>query len=236
MSGERTGAGRRDVLLGGLLMATAAVTYARLPRNPIIGFSGKALDSAIPLRVGNWTGAANSGFVTAPEDELRAASVYDDQLALGYDNGTDPTVMLLLAYARSQSGMLMIHRPESCYPGSGFTITDDRPIQIGLAPGLVISGRFLSAQREERIEQILYWTRLGNEFPDDWDRERSSLATQNLRGLTPDGALMRLSVISADAAGSLALLRRFAATLFGSSGPQGRALMAGPANRGAGKA
>ena len=51
-----------------------------------------------------------------------------------------------------------------------------------------------------------------------------------LRGLNPDGALVRVSAITSDAEGALAMLRQFAATLYGACGRDGRALLAGPAN------
>ena len=174
--------------------------------------------------------AQDANFVMPPEDEQKAAELYEDQLMRSFANSSGALIMFLIAYDRSQSGMLMIHRPESCYPGSGFTITDQRAVEVPLGPHVVANAQFLSARRDTRIEQVLYWTRLGNSFPRDWDEQRSSIARQNLRGFVPDGALVRMSMIDPDPVSSLATMRRFAANLFTSSGPGGRALLAGPAN------
>ncbi|MBB5712177.1 EpsI family protein [Sphingomonas xinjiangensis] len=186
-----------------------------------------SIENLFPTRFESWRAGADSGFVLPPEDERKAAAVYDDQIALTYSNGNDTQIMLLIAYAREQSGMLMIHRPESCYPGAGFSITADRPASISLEAGKSVPGRFISAEKLPRIEQVLYWSRLGDEFVSSWDEERESLAKQNLRGFIPDGALIRVSLVSADEGRALETLREFVSALYRSTSPQGRSLLAG---------
>jgi len=226
-----TATSRRDALLGGAMVLTAAIAWARLPSQRIVAVTRGDVNDAIPTRAGPWGPAPDGELVLPPNDEQAAANVYEDQVLRSFVRSEDDaSIMFVLAYDRSQSGMLMVHRPESCYPGSGFTITADRPITIPLTPKLAPRGRFLSTQRDTRIEQVLYWTRLGNEFPSSWDEERQFLALQNLRGLAPDGALIRLSMIDPDAERAKTLLTRFAALLYASSGPAGRALLGGPAN------
>ena len=227
---------RRGALLGGAMLLTAAVTWARLPRHRIIAVEHSNVDSVIPLRAAGWVATPNGDIVLPPEDEQKAASAYQDQVMRNYvhTDGSSP-IMFLLAYDRTQSGMLMVHRPESCYPGSGFIITDDQPIIIPLSSDMAIRGRFLSTQRDARIEQVLYWTRLGDEFPNSWDEERRFLAEQNLQGLAPDGALFRVSMIDPDAEGAKVQLIRFAAALYAASGRDGRALLSGPASVSTGK-
>lgn len=221
---------RREVLLGGALLATAGVTYALMPRTPVVALPEGGLAKAIPERVGPWRHADGAGFVLPPSDEQAAALIYEEQLTRGYDNGVDPPVMLLIAYDRMQSGLLQIHRPESCYPGSGFTISETQPVAAPLAPGLGVPANFLTATRGERVEQLLYWTRLGDAFPRDWHDQRRSIASQNLRGYVPDGVLVRMSVITPDAEFGLRHLARFAEALFANSATAGRRLLAGPAN------
>lgn len=221
---------RRDLIVGGGLLGLAAFTFSRLPRTRLVMTPG-SIESIFPPRFAGWQVSTDGGFVLPPEDERKAAAVYDDQLALTYTNQSDTQIMLLIAYAREQSGMLMIHRPESCYPGAGFTITADRPASIALDKKSSVPGRFISARNLPRIEQVLYWSRLGNDFVTSWDEERESLAKQNLKGLIPDGALIRLSLIGADEGRALTELSNFAAALYGSTGQQGRALLAGDLSR-----
>lgn len=221
---------RRDAFLGCALLTTAGLSWAGLPRKRVIALPSGDADDVIPTRVATWGLAPAMDFVMPPDDERQAAAVYEDQVTRTFVNGVDPAIMFVLAYDRKQSGMLMVHRPESCYPGSGFTITADRPVDIPLAPGLMPHGRFLSTQREDRVEQVLYWTRLGNEFPQSWDEERRFLAVQNLRGLAPDGALVRVSSVDLDPENAYARLTQFAAAMYAAAGRNGRALLAGLAN------
>jgi EpsI family protein len=193
--------------------------------------------SVLPRRIGRWLEIPPpEDIVVPPEDERNAAALYDEQVMRTYENGRSQQIMLLVAYARSQSSMLMVHRPESCYPGSGFTIVSNEVVQIPIGSGLTISGRFLTTKLDSRTEQVLYWTRFGNEMPVDWDAQRWSIAAQALKGMVPDGALVRMSIISPDASGSLAILEAFAADLVKHAGAEGQGLLVGPANRGIGMA
>jgi len=222
---------RRDLLLGSLLIGTAALSFARLPRTPIVGLTRGAAKDVIPRQIGSWAEVGSpDGIVLPPADERAAAAVYDEQVMRAYANDSSQAIMLLVAYARSQSSMLMVHRPESCYPGAGFTIVSNEAVRISLGPKLSIGGRFLTTKRDTRVEQVLYWTRFGNETPVDWDAQRWSIAGQALHGMIPDGALVRLSIVSPDASRSLSILRKFAAELVRTSGPEGRGLLVGPAN------
>ncbi|WP_156167064.1 exosortase-associated protein EpsI, V-type [Sphingomonas sp. Ag1] len=221
---------RRDAFLGCALLATAGLSWGGLPRERVVALPNGDADDVLPTSIGTWELAPAIDFIMPPDDERQAAAVYEDQVTRTFVNGVDPAIMFVLAYDRRQSGMLMVHRPESCYPGSGFTITSDRPVDIPLAPGLMPRGRFLSTQRDERVEQVLYWTRLGNEFPQSWDEERHFLAAQNLRGIAPDGTLVRVSSVDLDPESAYARLTQFAAAMYATAGRNGRALLAGPAN------
>lgn len=221
---------RRNLLLGGMFLATAAAAFGRMPRERVVAVTRPDVNDVIPSAVPGWTAMPDEGAVLPSEDERKAAAAaYEDQVSRSYTNGVDPTIMFVLAYDRQQSGMLMVHRPESCYPGSGFTITADHVADIPLSRTLIARGRFLSTRRDDRIEQVLYWTRLGNHFPNSWDEERQDLALQNLAGISPDGALVRLSCISVDVARSKSYLTAFAQKLYNSCGRDGRALLGGPA-------
>jgi len=221
---------RRELLLGGALLATAGVAYARLPRTPVVALPAGGIKDAIPQRAGPWRQADDASFVLPPSDEQAAALVYEEQLTRAYDDGVNPTIMLLIAYDRQQSGLLQIHRPESCYPGAGFTLSATQPLETRLAPALSVATSFLTATRSERVEQLIYWTRLGEAFPRDWHAQRRAIAYQNLRGYVPDGALVRMSMITPDADLALRQLTRFAAALFASAPAAGRRLLGGPAS------
>jgi EpsI family protein len=223
------GGSRRELLLGGVLLAAAGTALARMPRTARVALPRGGVKDAIPDRVGPWRQSDDGNFVLPPSDEQAAALIYEEQLTRTYDNGVDPALMLLIAYDRQQSGLLQIHRPESCYPGSGFSLSPTRAVDTQLAPGLTARANFLTATRDDRIEQLLYWTRLGDAFPRDWHAQRHAVALQNLRGYVPDGALVRMSMITPDAERGLRQLTRFAAALFAAAPLTGRRLLGGPA-------
>jgi hypothetical protein len=65
-----------------------------------------------------------------------------------------------------------------------------------VGPGIAIPSRFLVCETPIRRESIVYWTRLGNDFPRKWSEQRLDIFEQNLEGLIPDGLLFRLSSTS----------------------------------------
>jgi hypothetical protein len=72
---------------------------------------------------------------------------------------------------------------------------------------------------------MIYWTRLGAEFPRRWSEQRFSVFEQNLRGLIPDGVLVRISTDNPDA--SPDILDKFAADLYGAGNGMLRRLLTG---------
>lgn len=218
---------RRDMLLGGLMVGVAGVTWARLPNHSLAATNGESLDGILPPSVGDWRSIEGDGLVVPPEQEARADAVYSYVLTNTYQRGSAPPVMLLIAYDMRQSGMLQIHRPEACYPAQGFTLSAEHMVAMNLG-GTAIDARFLTAVNGQREEQILYWTRIACSFPTSYDGQRSAVVGYNLRKQIPDGALVRISMIDPDAARAKAALLDFAHTLYGGAGKLGRGLLAGP--------
>ena len=76
-------------------------------------------------------------------------------------------------------------------------------------------------------EQVLYWTRLGDEFPLGWSAQRLSVMRANLRGVIPDGMLMRVSVISDDVTHAFEQLQQFINAFEAAAAPQLRKVLLG---------
>ena len=219
---------RRDLLIGGASLAAAGAAYARMPRDPLMLIGKDELDKIIPLKVDNWTYETTSGLVLPPPDQL-ARLLYDQQVTRSYSAPDQLPVMLLLAYGSSQGGMLQIHRPEICYPASGFHLTETRVTSIPLPGGHAIASRSFSASSDTRVEQVLYWTRIGDMLPTSWSGQRVAVVRANLAGLIPDGLLVRLSTVSADPAQAQATLKRFAAAMLSEMPVPARKMLIGPA-------
>ena len=182
----------------------------------------------MPRRIGAWRFDTASGLVLPPADQLRD-SIYSQLLTRTYvrDDATGAGVMLLIAYSGAQDGTVQVHRPEVCYPASGYRLTRLEPHGIPLARGVSVPGRAIVAETEVRREQLIYWTRLGSHFPTRWADQHLAVAQENFAGVIPDGVLVRVS--STGAGDQVPLLDGFARDLFGVVGPRMRQVLLGPA-------
>lgn len=117
--------------------------------------------------------------------------------------------MLLIAYNNIQDGVLQVHRPEICYPASGYQLSDTRPIIAHLQKTLAVPAQVFTATGGDRIEQVLYWTRVAKRFPRSWLEQRMAVMRENLAGEVPDGALVRVSLLGADQAEAIPVLESF---------------------------
>ena len=136
--------------------------------------------------------------------------------------------MLLLAYGSSQSGMLQIHRPEICYPASGFALTRTEETTIPLGGGRSVPARRFTARSDTRVEHVLYWTRIGDMLPINWTAQRLAVMRSNLAGSIPDGLLVRLSTVANDIVQAEDMLQRFARAMLETIGPRERRMLIGP--------
>lgn len=218
---------RRDLLIGGASLAAAGVAYARMPHDPMMLIGKDQLDKIIPLKVGSWSFDTTSGLVLPPPDQL-ARLLYDQQVARSYTSPDQLPVMLLLAYGSSQSGMLQIHRPEICYPASGFKLSETEVTSIPLSGDHAIASRSFTADSDTRVEQVLYWTRIGELVPTGWWSQRLAVVRSNLSGAIPDGLLVRLSTVSSDAAQAQATLKAFARAMIEAMPVANRRMLIGP--------
>ena len=67
----------------------------------------------------------------------------------------------------------------------------------------------LIAQRETRLEPITYWMRVGNDISNGVVENQLSRLKYGLRGVIPDGALMRVSTIGVSSEASFKLQDEF---------------------------
>lgn len=218
---------RRQLLIGGTLLAASAGSFALVPRQPVDLLGKGDLQKLVPERIGPWRFHSKSGLVLPPRDQL-VELIYDQLVTRVYTAPGLPSMMLLIAQSPAQDGVLQIHRPEFCYPAGGFALSESQiqPIEI---PGRgAIPARFLTAVSPERTEQLLYWTRIGRSMPTTWTEQRLAVAKANLRGHIPDAVMVRLSMISPNREQSAEAMETFARALIASVSPRtGAALGAG---------
>lgn len=222
---------RRQTLIGGTFMAAAIAGLALKPRRTENLLGGAKLDDLVPRQIGPWRFDTASGLVLPPADQMRD-SIYSQLLTRTYvrgggtRQGGGDSVMLLIAYSGAQDGTIQVHRPEVCYPASGYRLTRLEPHVVPLAPGVAVPSRAIVAETDVRREQLIYWTRLGGHFPTRWADQHLAVAAENFTGVIPDGVLVRVS--STAAGDQTALLDDFARDLFRAVGPRMRQVLLGP--------
>ena len=211
---------RRKLLLGLLFCSAAALAEWRQPRKRLDYLGSAKLDDVVPKTIGSWKFVAASGLVVPPEDQL-SRMLYSQLLTRVYSDGTNPSIMLLIAQSGDQTGVLQVHRPETCYTASGYQITgvSPHPIRLGQT---VVPANSMDASLEGYTEHVVYWTRVGNQVPSNWTEQKLAVAEQNLRGIVPDAILMRVSTVDQDAGKALAVLDAFIAAFISSVAPQHR--------------
>lgn len=188
------------------------------------------LATLIPSAFGQWR-IDRSIVPIPPSPDLQRVldETYDETLARTYRHADGRRVMLSVAYGRNQHKGMNTHRPEVCYPAQGFRLVGDtgrgslafehRPFPV----------QRLVAQMGARTEPITYWLTVGDEVTSFGYPQRWSTIRHGLRGLVPDGVLVRLSSIDDDAASAYITHERFAQEMLAAMSKAQRARLIGEA-------
>jgi EpsI family protein len=187
---------RRDLVIGGLAVAAAAGAEALRPHRKVILLKGGKIDAQLPRKFGDWSAEASSGLVSPDQAGKLAKTLYSEIIERIYhDEQSGAAVMVLAAYGDTQSDLLQLHRPESCYPAVGFAVESSRPTQVLLRNGAHIPAREVVALSDDRRENILYWTRIGERLPQSANEQRTARFKNAVEGFVADGILFRCSAL-----------------------------------------
>jgi EpsI family protein len=227
MTGENNPlATRRAFIVGGLFAATAGAAYAVQPRRSEGRLKNVNLGALIPASFAGWQVAGSDGVVVARPEDGAPADGYDQVVARTYVGAGLPSVMLMLAYGSTQGGSLQLHRPETCYPGQGFGLQAFDELAFRFDRRAIAARRF-TATRDDRVERVVYWTRIADRFPLNTAQMYSVILTSALRGVVPDGILVRASIVGENVAGADRDLSHFLEALVSASSPAGRQVLLG---------
>lgn len=163
---------------------------------------------SLPEAFGPWRALPAERVILPPADAQSVASY--QQLTVGaYSDGKGPALVVLVASGALQTYALQLHRPEACYPSSGFTTLSLTKAERQLG-GRPVAINWMEAKRGERVDRLLYWTRLGDRFTSDvWD-QRVQVAMNAFRGDRSDGVLVRISAETRASQASDARIAQFA--------------------------
>ena len=220
---------RIQIILASIAILTTAVLATVLVPRELMARTSAApsLEDVIPRQFGTWTVVPEISPVrpTDPEGyvqpDLLSTKVYSQEVGRGYTDGRGNVVMLLVAYGPVQNYRLKSHRPEICYTANGFRISDKTEATLNYrSDAPPIKTMRLIAQRESRLEPITYWMRIGNNIANSVVDNQLSRLKYGLKGLIPDGALMRVSTIGLQSDASFKLQDQFIHDLLAAIPPQ----------------
>lgn len=215
---QETRFARRDILIGGACCFGAVLGGSTSVWNRPSSLPAGGLAALVPTRIGGWSLAGTGGVVVA-EDGAEPTGPYDDLLTRIYESLTAPPVTLLIAYVGSQQADLRLHRPEACYPAAGYALSQRELVTLQFTGTPKIAAQMIFAESAMRAEQLLYWTRVGTEFPTSNMAQVAAFLRSNLSGRVPDGVLVRISVPDRDRARARVAFQAFLAALLARSSP-----------------
>jgi EpsI family protein len=205
------------VLASIAVLTTAALAVLLSPRELMARTSAAPeLETVIPRQFGTWTVVPGISPVkpvdpeTYVQPDALSQKVYAQEVARGYKDGRGNVVMLLVAYGPVQNYRLKAHRPEICYTASGFRVSSKTEADVSYRPGMPpIKAMRLITQRESRFEPVSYWMRVGDDISNGVVAHQLSRLKYSLKGVIPDGALVRVSTIGLPEKASFELQDQF---------------------------
>lgn len=221
---------RRDWLAGCSCVGALGLAEALRPRERLTLMpTGSKLASLVPHEVSSWRSASGGDIVIPRTEGTLASTIYSDQLARRYvsDSGR-AEIMVLAAYGAAQSDILQLHRPEVCYPAVGFEIAERRLVDLALPGHPALPVVAITATTQWRTEDLLYWTRVGNDLPQTSAEQRSDRLRAAFNGYVGDGVLFRMSAVRNDESPRFADLGAFARALVDSLTGPARLALLGP--------
>ena len=220
-----------SMVLGAAMACTAGLTAMATPKHKVAEVHERfSLEQIIPARFGTWRVDNTIVPLTpdATQKELIEA-LYDQTLARTYVNDAGQRVMLSIAYGGDQSKQLQLHLPEVCYVAQGFDMVGERKGELATRYGTVPIKR-LVARQNARNEPITYWVTVGDKAVSSGLGQKYQRFVYGLTGKIPDGMLVRVSTVEADAGHAYEVQDRFVGQMLDALSPQNRTRLLGAAN------
>lgn len=192
---------RRAVVVAGLMVASFAGAAAWRPTAHLADQRPKVdLEAMFPKAFGEWRVDDRMPVqLISPDTQAVLDKIYNQTLSRTYVNPKGDRIMLSVAYGGDQSDGTRAHRPEVCYPAQGFQITARSRSEIDL-DGYRLRVQRLVSKLGARNEPISYWITVGERITLSGPEQKLAQLSYSMRGVIPDGMLVRVSSIDEDAA------------------------------------
>lgn len=213
-----------------LALSLAALVAAQLwrPSKHLSDMHARmTLETVFPKQFGAWRLDDRMPVqLVSPDQQAVLNKIYNQTLSRTYVNATGDRVMLSVAYGGDQSDGTRAHRPEVCYPAQGFQLVREHEARISLS-GQPLAVRQLVARQGGRVEPISYWVVVGERVALSGTQQKLAQLRYSVRGIIPDGMLVRVSTIDPDAARAWALQSGFVNDMAAAVAPDWRARLFG---------
>lgn len=214
--------GRRALITGGLMVGAAGLAEVLTPRRLMAQEQPlPPLEQLFALNCEGWVGSgAPTQMLVSPDVRAVLATLYQQTLTRIYTHPRQGAVMLAAAYGGDQSDATRAHRPEVCYPAQGFTVHDVHRAVLTLGPAAqprTLRVRRLQARLGTRHEPMTYWINTGGTVATSGLEQKLAQMREGLRGVVPDGLLVRVSTLDRDAPRGWRVQRQFLDALYRST-------------------
>lgn len=206
---------RWNALAAFLLMAIAlTVAHAWKPTQHLADTRPSVdLEKLFPRSFGTWvTDDRVPVQLISPDIQATLNKLYNQTLSRTYVNASGQRIMLSVAYGGDQSDATRAHRPEVCYPAQGFQLLSNVDGQLDLKDHS-LRVRKLIAQLGGRVEPITYWIVVGDKVALSGTEQKVAQLRYSMRGVIPDGMLVRVSSIDSNGPKAFALHAEFVAAM-----------------------
>ena len=202
---------RRDLLIGAACVLSSGAAAALKPRRRVSLLpAGVKLGDILPRKFGRWDSRDVSDLYASETPDSLLARLYGQTVARLYiDSQSGAQLLMLMAHGDTQSNELQLHRPEVCYPAFGFSLTASEPLQLQIGKRVTLPARRLLAQSPRETQAVLYWTRLGENFPVSVTEQRLDRLNTAMHRYIPDGLLARFSMPKSGAGNAFADISEF---------------------------
>ncbi len=219
----------RALVVGAAMLLAAGLAIAIKPTHKISDAGPRVeLETMIPSQFGDWRIDPTVVPITvSPQVQARLDKIYDQTLSRSYINAAGQRIMLSIAYGGDQGGeSTQVHRPEFCYSSQGFRVLRSAVSEMVTRFGALRVRRLVAVQGQ-RNEPITYWITVGDRATLPGIGRKLSQLAYGLTGRVPDGMLVRVSSIEADAAAAYAVQDDFVRDLLASVGAASRVRLIG---------
>ena len=220
---------RRALLAGvGMALISAAGAVATPRRHLADELPPLDLEGGIPRQLGGWSvDQAMITILPTPDVQQELGKLYNKVLSRTYVDAQGQRVMFVIAYGADQADrMTLAHLPEACYSTQGFDVFPTTVVSVPVG-GHSFSVLRLRTRKAVRVEPVTYWTTVGGEALVDEVNRRWARAKYSLRGLIPDGMLVRVSTIDTEETRAFGVHASFIDQLYGALDLQMRSRLFG---------